>query len=442
MASGRTGSQPVRVFIGLTEISGYGTNLKRGFVELGVGVSFIDLSPPTFRFGGDNPPTRLTRLFQHAARRRATIPRSDVAGKLVWRGLQTLLAPFVFCWAIARHDAFVFLYGSSFFGFRELPILTLLRRRVVYVDCGSDVRPSYLDGSEMSHERGLTIVDCVRNTRRKKRAVGRMERHATAIVSHPAYGLLHERSFTSFLAVGIPRSVVLKPPRPVRNRAVRILHAPSHPAAKGTPRVREAIEKVRGRGREIDYVELTGVPNEVVLDELAQCDFVVDSVYSDTPIAGFAADAALFGKPAVVGGYAWDELRRFTPPDDFPPSHCCDPGELEGAIERLIDDEAYRTELGRAAHEFVIRRWSARAVAKRFLQLFAGTAPEEWTCDPRAIRYVGGWGQSQERSRELTRAVIDGFGSAALQLADKPELELLYLEFAGAHNTEPHDTAV
>lgn len=435
--------KPGRVFIGLTEISGYGANLKRGFAELGIDATFIDLSPPVFAFGGDDPPTRLTRLFRHAARRRATTARSDVLGKLVWRGLQSLLTPLVFGWAVRRHDAFVFLYASSFFGFRELPLLKRLGKAVVYVDCGSDVRPAYLDGSVMAPERGATIDDCASRTRQTKRAVLEIERHATAIVSHPPFALLHEAPFVSFLAIGIPRDAPGSTRTAVgRGDVVRILHAPSHPAAKGTPRVRAAIEALEKSGRAIDYVEITGRPYTELLDAVASCDIVVDSVYSDTPMAGLAADAALCGKPAVVGGYAWDELRRFTAESDFPPSQCCHPDELERAIAQLVDDPDYRSALGRAAREFVVDRWSARAVAERFLLLFSGSAPGDWTCDPNAIRYVGGWGQSQERSRELTRAVVERFGAAALQLGDKPTLERSYLDFAGGDPAEQHQTAV
>jgi glycosyltransferase involved in cell wall biosynthesis len=249
-------------------------------------------------------------------------------------------------------------------------------------------------------------------------------------VCHPPYGFLHEQPVVAFLIIGIPRTPLATPPRPRSSGPVRIVHAPSHPVAKGTARIREAVEAVLASGRDVEYVELVGVPNEHVRHELARCDFVVDSAYSDTPMAGLAADAALFGRPTIVGGYAWDETRRFTRDADLPPSHCCNPRDLRAAIEMLVDDEEYRLELGRRAHAFVSERWSSTAVAERFLRLFDGPAPAEWLCDPREIRYLGGWGQSQRRSRELTRATIDVFGVGALQLRDKPELERLYVDFA------------
>ena len=46
-----------------------------------------------------------------------------------------------------------------------------------------------------------------------------------------------------------------------------------------------------------------------ILAELARCDFVIDQLYSDYPLPGLATEAAWFGKPTVVGGYAQYAIR-------------------------------------------------------------------------------------------------------------------------------------
>jgi len=45
------------------------------------------------------------------------------------------------------------------------------------------------------------------------------------------------------------------------------------------------------------------MPNHAVLEELGKCDFVIDQAFADYGMAGFATEAAWFGKTAVVGGY-------------------------------------------------------------------------------------------------------------------------------------------
>jgi hypothetical protein len=261
--------------------------------------------------------------------------------------------------------------------------------------------------------------------------LGVVERYATAIVSHPSYAQLHRRPFVSFLEIGIPRALgspAAGPPE--RTGPPVVIHAPSHPEAKGSRVVRETMDRLHDRGLEFVYDEVQGVPNGVLLERLQRADLVVDMVWGDTPMDGLAADAAWFGCPTVVGGYGWSELRAVTAEDSYPPSECCAPEELEDAIAALLVDPVRRRELGKAARDFVTTRWSAEVVAGRFLRLLDGEPPAEWLCDPSDLRYVLGWGQPAERTRELVTSVVARAGVPALGLADKPDAERLLLELA------------
>ena len=64
-----------------------------------------------------------------------------------------------------------------------------------------------------------------------------------------------------------------------------------------------------------------------------RADLVVDQLYSDVPCAGLATEAAALGRPAVVGGYAGEELARWYPADRRPPTEYTHPDGLEAAIE-------------------------------------------------------------------------------------------------------------
>ena len=70
--------------------------------------------------------------------------------------------------------------------------------------------------------------------------------------------------------------------------------------------------------------------------------FEIDQVYCDTPMAGFATEAAWFGKPAVVGGYGFDYLKTYVPEGMWPPSKTCHPDKIENAIESLIVNKVER----------------------------------------------------------------------------------------------------
>lgn len=425
----------LRIFLGLTEIAGYYTSLERALRELGADATLVDLSDHPFRYGS-SPTNRLARWTMRASRRRAVA--HSRAAKNGWKVVEGALRVALLLWAAARFDVFVFGFSTTFLGRPafELPLLRLLGKRIIGVFHGSDSRPPYLDGSLMAADRGRTVQDCIALAAKTKRRVAVIDRYADWVIDHPLTAHFHERPCVEWLALGIPGaqngSRRTEPFRRVAStsRSVRILHSPSHPEAKGTVRIRRAIEVLRSKGHAIDFVEIVGRPNAEVLDALTSCDFVVDQLYSDTPMAGFAAEAARFGKPAVVGGYGGEELHRSVPEWAVPPSLYCDPEEIEDAIERLVVDERYRSELGARAREFVQEQWAPRVVAERYLRLISGDVPAEWIFDPSRIRYVGGCCFPAERLHALVREVVALGGREALQLADKPELETLLVEFA------------
>jgi hypothetical protein len=147
-------------------------------------------------------------------------------------------------------------------------------------------------------------------------------------------------------------------------------------------------------------------------------------------MAGFAAEAAALGRPAIVGGVGWNELRAATPPELLPPAHLCHPDDLDQAVVRLATDHAYRVALGERAYRFVAERWSPAAVAGRLLEVLRGQAPAEWWFEPAAILHAGGAGMAEEEVASAVRAVVDAAGSAALQVGDKPDLERRLVELA------------
>jgi hypothetical protein len=428
--SARRSSPPRRVFIGLVEIAGYYGGLARGLRAKGVEVTFADLSEHRYAYGGDDQ-TTLIRLARRTARWGAAGagPLRRLAAKLLHRFALVLLM----AWAIPRHDVFVFGFRTSFLRMRELPLLRLLGKRIVLVFNGSDARPPYIDGTDMDPAHGRTIADCIGIARRKTSEIRRAERWADLVVSHALYLHLFERPAAGFQVLGLPGPLRSEfPPVPPEPPAspVRVLHAPSNPTVKGTALVRAAVERLRAEGLPIELVELHGVPNSVVHDEMARCHFVVDQAYSDGPMLGFAAEAAVYGRPAVVGSYGWDEIRRLMPAASIAPVQGCHPDDLESAIRTLATDAEHRRQLGADARAFVEEWAAADAVADRYLRLLAGERPPEWMCDPGAVRYVHGVGLSEARAREIVAAVLALGGVAALRIDDKPELQRAFARFA------------
>lgn len=427
-----------KVFIGPVEISGIAVALAEGLRLLQVDAQVMLSIAHPFKYGNESRSPWLVRTWQRIGAARNATTRDRLLRKLLLVAAHDLWSWLVLLRVIARFDAFIFIYGQTITNSAfELWLLRRLGRKIVFVYAGSDSRPPYMDGACFP---GLvtdelpspaTLLGTVRRCKRKLRL---HERYADYLVNSPTTAHFHERPYINWFALGIPKDlpVCLQIPsqQTCRSGPVRVLHGPSNPLAKGTTEILEALERLRRKGHSIELVKIQGMPNEVVLQELARCDFIVDQLYADTPLAAFATEAALFGKPAVVGGYFADSIEQYLEPDDIPPSLFVAPDDLEMAIERLVVDSTFRLQLGEQARQFVLSRWSLEGVAGRYLQLLNDEIPSQWWCDPAAVRYLNGSGLPDGRTRRLVALLVDHFGASALQVQDKPGLESALVKFA------------
>jgi hypothetical protein len=426
---------PRRIFLGTYEIAGYYSRLAGALREQGAPVQFVTFEPHRFGYGGADE-TFWIRLLRRTALRRASASKRLVVGKVFWIAMQRVARFGVFLQAALGNDVFIFGFGTSLLP-RNLDLLVLRALRktiIVNMAHGSELRPPYLDGIHQDASGGssLSATGYREAAGRHLRRLRRVERHADYVIGAPYTSQFCRRRLINMFALGVPAPSTEDIPRePMRTGAVRIVHAPSNAAVKGTDRIRSAIESLRRRGHVIDYVELQGRLHEEVLRELADCDLVVDQIYSDTPMAGLAIEAAAFGKPTVVGGYELEALRKHVPDGMFPPSFICHPDGVESALDRLIRDGEYRARLGEDARRFVTTAWCPAQVARRYLTLMEGKVPESWWFDPLEVCYVRGGGQSEERTRANVQAVVEAHGVAALALGHRPDVERALLEFSG-----------
>jgi hypothetical protein len=423
-------NRPPRIFAGLAEICGYYGNLGEGFRELGARFALVTIYPDPFRYRDDQNPL-IARLAERAHARRVTTPRKQLLAKAVWRVVDPALRLMLLLWALPRFDVFMFSYGTSFFNHREFPLLKRLGKRIICVFHGSDERPPYLSGvsAELPYATGTDWY--INESVRQKTMVKRVSKSADFIVSHPLSAQFQERTCLSLIALGLPQKLASRreADRDMKG-PVRILHAPSRPGSKGTGTIREIIEKLRSEGIEIDYIEIKGRPHSEVLEELAKCDFVVDEVWSDSPFATLAAEAAAAGRPTVVGGYGWSILSE-TIKAPLPRSVACPPEELENAIRSLATDRDLAARLGEEARAFVASEWSCTRVASRFLDVLENGGDASWYFDPFQVSYVLGYGMPRNKVGEWVKKMVDQGGTAALQLDDKPRLRDSILQLAG-----------
>lgn len=434
--------KPIRVFVGPVEISGIAEGLVEGLRASQANAQVVFSFAHPFKYG-DHSRSWIVDIWQRIGALRSATTRDNLIRKSLLVVAHNLWGWLVFMHNFSRFDAFIFLFGQTFTDTAfELWLLKKLGKKIIFVYVGSDARPPYMDGGLFPG--GVNDdLPCpqtlLKSVQRCKAKIRLHERYANYLINSPAAAHFHERPYINWFSLGIPKQLPEIPNIARLNtdehETIRVLHAPSHPLVKGTSEIIEMFDRLRRKGHAIELIKIQGIPNEIVLQELSRCDFIVDQLFADTPMAAFATEAALFGKPAVVGGYFAGMIDEFLDKADVPPSLYVEPQDIEMAIERLILDKEFRLQLGEQARHFVLTRWSPKDVAGRYLQLLNDEIPSDWWCDPAKVRYLSGCGLPKGRSKRLVRLLLKHFGSRSLQVEGKPQLERDLMEFASLAET-------
>ncbi|HSJ69440.1 MAG TPA: hypothetical protein VK921_17295 [Anditalea sp.] len=338
-------------------------------------------------------------------------------------------------YAILKYDIFIFGFGTSMLNNnKDLPLLKFFGKTIISnVAHGSEARPPYINGAKRNSEGGFlhwkALGDMAIMMRSK---IEYIENNSSYIIGAPLTSHYLKKPFINLLDIGLPLDLTNRHNNQdyPKNKSVRILHSPSNPYVKGTFEIRQVIAKLSIQGYDIEYIEVINSSNSKVIEELIACDFIIDQLYSDTPMAGFATEAAFYEKPAVVGGYGWDILKEYIDSSNFPPSEICHPSMLEASIIKLIEDKEYRIDLGRRAKVFVTNNWTSELVADKFISLFNEGGKASWYVDPTNINYVQGVGISDIDSQNLIKLILKNYGREGLGLVGKPNLEERFRQFS------------
>lgn len=430
-----------KIYFGPQEIAGYYANLEQGFGHLGIQTDYFPFSRHKNQYETKKKMPFLLNLSQ-----RIEALGQSYFGKFETFFIRPIVSLLRYIWAIHAifyYDVFVFGFGRSFF-IRNLDmyLIRFLGKRIISnLAHGSEVRAGYCDGfyalQDNQHKTRILKNISVHN----KKSYTRHEKLSSVIIGAPfSNSTFGQIKFVNSFMLGIPFSGASKhqstneeriKSEANTNSTVRILHSPSNPIAKGSYDIKKATDNLIKKGYDIELIIINGKPYAEVLSAITGCDFVVDQLYSDTPMAGFATEAAWFGKPAVVGGYGLEHLKEFVPSEMWPPSKICLPHEIESAIEELIRNKEQRKELGEAAMRFVHEKWNAKAVAARYLRIINNDIPDLWWINPKEVVYLEGAGQAVEVTKRNVQELVNAYGEKALMLDHRPDLLSAFLEFAG-----------
>jgi glycosyltransferase involved in cell wall biosynthesis len=329
----------VRVLHSPVNIAGGPGAISEGLKELGVESTVLVFNERPFQRGFDR------NLHLRDTSRLTSVPLN----------LPKQLA--ALAWALRRFDVFHFHAGLTLAPKRlNLPLLKALRKGIVFQSWGSDLR------------------------RRQAGEVGYLRWADAVIVGSFLTRRLSPRGPWPEYDV-VPPALVLTDWEPAEagspkepGETVRVAHAPSKRAVKGTDAVIAAIESLRARGAPIELDLIEGVPNREARRRYAEADVVVDQLRIGW-YGMFATEAMALAKPVVVH---LDEQAAAETEEAFGlelPLVRADEQSLEGVLERLVEDRASLPELGRRSREYVERVHAHTSVARQVLEIYERVMP-------------------------------------------------------------------
>jgi glycosyltransferase involved in cell wall biosynthesis len=160
--------------------------------------------------------------------------------------------------------------------------------------------------------------------------------------------------------------------RPETGGKLRIIHTPSNLAAKGTHLIEPVLRQIANE-RDIEYLVLTGVSHERVMEEKMRSHIAIEQVgnFGGTGYGVNSLETLAMNLPT---------LTEFTP--DYArflaaghPFVLVTAETLRGELLRLIDNEEYRESVGARGRPWVLKNHSYEAVWKIMLGSMDETMP-------------------------------------------------------------------
>ena len=299
-----------------------------------------------------------------------------VGGMLDFQYLNTLQKIFkylhYFLKSFLKHNAFIFLFGTSLIPYNlDLPMLKLLRKKTIVWFMGSDIR-HYESLEAAARKAGIRYYKSkdqgagTKALKTKLRAIHRVERCATYIISGPSYSQLLTREYMGKdmdSRIYIPIDVCNIRHDNILNPKMVVVHAPTHDKFKGTSYVTKAVEQLKREGYDFDFRLFRNMRNVEVRQALSEADIAVDQLFATG--AGIFALEAMAAGCAVLGGNK-PEFSGF--PRELPVIHT-DPDNICDNLKMLLENPELRQELGEKGRKYVEKYHDHRKTAADILRL-------------------------------------------------------------------------
>ncbi len=418
-----------RIFIGVTEMAGYFSNLFVGFKKMGIDASYLNLESYKYQY---NQYEKYNLTFFNWVIRLAHFYYKQTGIKAsLMLCVYFPIKVITFCYACFSFNVFIFGGSSTFFRFYDYRILRFLGKKIIFVSLGSDSRPQFMNGNfkDDQKDNNLNIEKVVTINRLIANKVQYVESLVDICINYPQHAHFHKKPFISGMHVGFPSLMdkQIEPEKTSGRTKVRILHAPTRPKAKGSGYFSNIVNELKEEGLDFEYAVITGKSNKEVILEISKSDIILDELYSDMALGGLGAEAAALGKAVLVSGYYSSFINSDTEPFEVPPSVFCLPEQVKENLRLLIKNEDFRSKTGKQLYRFLSEQWSNISVAERYVKIINEQYPEKWLTHPEDLSYLYGWGLSKEELGHIIESIVKVYGEDALCLEHNTTLKKRFL---------------
>lgn len=220
----------------------------------------------------------------------------------IWgfKHLYVILSPILLGYLLNRYKNFIYISSSSFlissFDAREYEFKKIKQRscNLICIFTGSEIR-SFELLKNYAKENNIDVVttyqnisnigiDSAKNELFRKKLAEMADKYAD-LIFNPNIDQMSYFKRKTYPALYFADDAKIKffPEKFKKSLKKNVVHAPSSPIIKGTPLVRAAVKKLQEEGYDFKYVELIGVPNTKVLEELQRAHIVLNEFYAFVP---------------------------------------------------------------------------------------------------------------------------------------------------------------
>jgi glycosyltransferase involved in cell wall biosynthesis len=260
----------------------------------------------------------------------------------------------------------------------EVPLLKRMGRRVVahYRGCEARDRDRNMQlhpGMNICQNCDYNAEICTSSFNRRRRAIAAIHADVEMVTTPDMLDFVPNATVSSFF---IPDGIDVQPRAPWDgHRSLRLVHVTNHPGIEGTEDIRGAVESVRAKGFEIDFVHLNDVGHAEVLAALRDADLAIGKMKM-----GYYANSQIESMMCGVPTITW--IRPEFMSDELRDSGfiVCHPTELEATLLACLSDPQALAAKQRLARSSIYRLHDEKNIAgvliKAYTDCDAGTAPD------------------------------------------------------------------